>query len=574
MSCSMYLVLIVGTYQSSSAFASGFLERIPESDIRNFLLLELKATFAGDLRGVSQTRLDEIDKAMFVTFEALPKNLENRLDHDGVRYLMNRFFIQEHGWSITNFHLGSRVNNSSPGATVMDRLPDLLQEVFETLVSANGASLKEVVLLSATLEHLIREDLRSLLVDTYQSQGIVRNQSVEKERAWYLMDLYTACFIHAKEREHCLDKGEYVLQNLHRTFPLWDSVKQLVREVLAGVAFCDLDRFTFDDIVAALEVVSHRFASFYEATCQDLKGNLVDMEDKRSGRVRLIDFYNAALHGGQNHFIESIELLRDAGALDESEATSPRVIIPNYITGLSNCIARTNFYSTCCPDACEGLLRQLERKLGKAFASPQEILFAIGDVEGFEISDSGRISSLLHRRLDEISTVHAGRIPIHGRLFMQWLHFIRPRDCSYPHLSSSTYGKHLDAWIHETGRTASLAPSDLKAATERLAEFEVPGGFDVLSDGARPGEDFRAEASACMWTTEEEVFFKRSPAIVSEGTSHKHRVHPISASVLSGLALVCFVGALIGLLDWPSKSQRKSRRVRRGDASAASVCFC
>ena len=74
-----------------------------------------------------------------------------------------------------------------------------------------------------------------------------------------------------------------------------------------------------------------------------------------AGRVRVADFYKKALNEGQWQFSESIDYLRQLGALDESDAANPRVIIPNYISGPSNCVASSSYYSVCCLDECEGI---------------------------------------------------------------------------------------------------------------------------------------------------------------------------------------------------------------------------
>ena len=36
-------------------------------------------------------------------------------------------------------------------------------------------------------------------------------------------------------------------------------------------------------------------------------------------------------------------------------------------------------------------------------------------------------------RLDEIASLHAGPVPLHSRLFRQWMHHAYPRECPYPH---------------------------------------------------------------------------------------------------------------------------------------------
>ena len=40
-------------------------------------------------------------------------------------------------------------------------------------------------------------------------------------------------------------------------------------------------------------------------------------------------------------------------------------------------------------------------------------------------------------QLTSIAKAHGGKVPIHGRLFAQWLHYVFPRDCSFPHKSGA-----------------------------------------------------------------------------------------------------------------------------------------
>merc|ERR1719162_2628405 len=103
-----------------------------------------------------------------------------------------------------------------------------------------------------------------------------------------------------------------------------------------------------------------------------MKGSLLEIEDVGiggAGRVRISDFYKAALDDGKWQFTESVDYLRQLGALDESDASNPRVIIPNYISGPSNCVASSAYYSVCCLDECEGILGQLEQGIAAPEAS-------------------------------------------------------------------------------------------------------------------------------------------------------------------------------------------------------------
>ena len=36
--------------------------------------------------------------------------------------------------------------------------------------------------------------------------------------------------------------------------------------------------------------------------------------------------------------------------------------------------------------------------------------------------------------MEQVASHHGGKVPLHGRLFAQWLHHAFPRECPYPHV--------------------------------------------------------------------------------------------------------------------------------------------
>merc|ERR1719238_1514234 len=156
-----------------------------------------------------------------------------------------------------------------------------------------------------------------------------------------------------------------------------------------------------------------------------------------AGRVRLSDFYGKAVNEGKWQFSESIDYLRQLGALDDSDTSNPRVIIPNYLSGPSNCVASSAYYSVCCLDECEGILGRLEQLIKAPEASPSTILNLVPMVSSATMPSNRTLSSWLHDRLDEVAKHHGGLVPLHGRLFTQWLHYAYPRECNFPHIAGT-----------------------------------------------------------------------------------------------------------------------------------------
>merc|ERR1719333_1728781 len=66
-------------------------------------------------------------------------------------------------------------------------------------------------------------------------------------------------------------------------------------------------------------------------------------------------------------------------------------------------------------------------------------------------------SSILMTRLTEIDAYHKGKIPLHGRLIAQWLHFVFPRECPYPHMAKSINPQTPASWEAVAGQDAATA---------------------------------------------------------------------------------------------------------------------
>merc|ERR1711981_969440 len=79
-------------------------------------------------------------------------------------------------------------------------------------------------------------------------------------------------------------------------------------------------------------------------------------------------------------FTESVDYLRQIGALDETGRGGPAVLIPNYLVGPTNCIASSSYYSVCCMNECEGLMNELEHKIQAPKASPERLLALVGNL--------------------------------------------------------------------------------------------------------------------------------------------------------------------------------------------------
>merc|ERR1719330_884123 len=194
---------------------------------------------------------------------------------------------------------------------------------------------------------------------------------------------------------------------------------------------------TFEETGSFVQEMSRHFGSFQDLECKSLKGRLVEMEHQGTGRIRLSRFYAGGVNGDWT-LSESVSYLRNLGVLDETDPGKPSVVIPNYMASKTNCLMASGFYAVCCSDECEVLLQQVEREIAAPSAVPSRIADTVSALHSDTVDAPRNLSSALLSRLSQIAQTHGGQVPLHGRLFAQWMHHAFPRECPFPHVSGTT----------------------------------------------------------------------------------------------------------------------------------------
>merc|ERR1719356_2423717 len=209
-------------------------------------------------------------------------------------------------------------------------------------------------------------------------------------------------------------------------------------------------RHTFDSSVAFVQELAHHFGSFQDLECKSLKNKLVEMEHRGTGRVRLSRFYAGGVNGDWT-LSESVDYLRNLGVLDETDPSRPSVVISNYMTSQTNCLTASGFYSVCCSDECEGLRQRLEQDIAAPTAEASQIAKLVSALHSDTVDAPRNLSTALLDRLHGIAKLHGGQVPLHGRLFAQWMHHAYPRECPFPHVSGTTNPMSPDDWMDHMG---------------------------------------------------------------------------------------------------------------------------
>ena len=154
-----------------------------------------------------------------------------------------------------------------------------------------------------------------------------------------------------------------------------------------------------------------------------MASELRGLDSLSSGRVPLDKLYSQPA-SADYVFHESTEYLRQIGALDEGGDAKPQVRIANYLMGPSNCIASSSYFSVCCLSECEGLMRELEQKIRAPTASAEQLLGLVGNMSSTSVEAPRDLPETLVDKLWAIADRHSGKVPLHARLFAQWMHFV------------------------------------------------------------------------------------------------------------------------------------------------------
>jgi hypothetical protein len=298
-----------------------------------------------------------------------------------------------------------------------------------------------------------------------------------------MLDIYMMAFILGEDLSNMtLYEARSLNDDMPTVFSGWHDTQEFVRRIRLDITQKAEGKSLSLDFAALAKVVKaigEEFGSFQSIECRRLKDTLVNMEFADSGRVRLSDFYKPSLDGGWQ-FQESVGYLRQLGALDESNLDASSVVLVNYLHSQTNCIASSGYYSVCCKDECEHLIGQLEARIAAPKANPSVIVSLVENMASATVKSSRKLSFTLTKRLQDIADLNGGDVPLHGRLFAQWMHHAYPRECPYPHKAGTTRQKTADEWLLETGTDSMATPEEMQIFTDRVASRSERGDEGIM----------------------------------------------------------------------------------------------
>mmetsp|Transcript_173945 Transcript_173945/g.423096 ORF Transcript_173945/g.423096 Transcript_173945/m.423096 type:complete len:616 (+) Transcript_173945:96-1943(+) len=449
-----------------------------------------------------QSGVGALKEALRPIATSMPRNDQGKMAIPVVRYALHRLFMRR-GWSVRGLEpAGQSWSQGSPTEMLGEGMPGQVLELFDVKLRTQGLDLEEAALLAATFHIVVRAERIQRLQSAFRAHSLQRGAALDEESAHRVLDTYLASYVLGR---NLTELSEWEVHGLEMraadVYGNWEQIQKLARDTkrkLVGngvVSFSGLKRI--------LEEVDERVGPSENSECQARKHDLMAIEHRGSGRVRLSDFYKANLHEGKWHFGESTGYLRQLGALDESNPSDLQVIIANYVNSKSNCIDPSKSYSVCCLNECDELLGQLESTLASPSATPSEIAQLVAAMPSATVPANRTLPASLLRRLQEVTEGNGGRVPIHGRLFAQWMHHAYPHECPYPH-EGGVNPQTPDEWLQGEGQEQEA----------RASEAEVRKLIGECANSGADGAPCRAHASAAAelpWS-DAEVLLARGPS--------------------------------------------------------------
>eukprot|EP00413_Alexandrium_margalefii_P045202 CAMPEP_0204598334 /NCGR_PEP_ID=MMETSP0661-20131031/54260_1 /ASSEMBLY_ACC=CAM_ASM_000606 /TAXON_ID=109239 /ORGANISM="Alexandrium margalefi, Strain AMGDE01CS-322" /LENGTH=562 /DNA_ID=CAMNT_0051609037 /DNA_START=71 /DNA_END=1759 /DNA_ORIENTATION=- len=430
----------------AAAAAAGAAASTPGSGV----LEGLRAAFGEKEAKAIEARAGPMQEALRPIFASMPHNEHGKMGKAVVRYVLHRLFMQR-GWSVRGLEpVGQAWSEGSPTEMLSEGVPQEVFSLFESRLGAGGLDLQEVALLAATFKNIVRAEMVERLRAAYRFHALQHGAALDEQAAGRVLDTLLASHVVG---QNLSAMSEWEIHSMEsraaKEYGSWRQVQKLARET--KLSLVGGGAVSFSGLKRVAEEVGERFGHSENGECIMRKQDLVAMEHRGSGRVRLSDFYKANLHDGKWHFGESTGYLRQLGALDESDPNDLRVVIPNYINTKSNCVDPSKYYSVCCLNECDALLGQLESSIGAPSATPSQIVPLVEALPSATTPANRTLPASLLRRLQEVAEGNAGRVPLHGRLFAQWMHHAYPRECPFPHISGTTSPVRVEDWAAEPG---------------------------------------------------------------------------------------------------------------------------
>jgi len=402
----------------------------------------------------SSTGKDDVlamEAAMEASYTALPKNRKGFLSRNSAAYLVQKYVMQVHHFSIRGLGpdpAGAQENASSDSGNVSQTsAAEIFEALLDTRQAGRGLSLRDTATLAVMLHKLVMDHSVTLMFEACRNLAFMGMLPEDEEFtlpilvkviwAWQWLHRHTwdtewnLLMTHMTEPTHAMDEFGKLATNLAEAkFYQERNSQNPFKAKTLSVA----------DVVQIVQEAAEGMGTWQNDDCKAMKNSLVHLDPERDGRVPLDLVYDQPMaedaHGELVfRFSESQDYLRSVGALDEYTPSKPQVLISNYLLGPANCYRSTMLHTFCCLNECDAVLGEVERAVEGPSAEPHVLAPLLGNMTTTSMLEAQPLSEELAQKLSAIAVQNGGKVPLHGRLFAQWLHFAFPYECPYPHVT-------------------------------------------------------------------------------------------------------------------------------------------
>jgi len=516
-------------------------------DIEARVSASLKLVLNGKAAGAQQEQLSNIQAAMWKTFHAMPKNAVGRLSPGATRHMIRSYFVARHGWIINGLEVESMNFNTTElhdSVILLEKVPQLVEDLLAANRRDHGLLLTEVVAMAGVLEQLILDETFELLHVAYTFNDCTTSDRVDSYTLLKIMASYVVLF-EAGANANLTDgaKHRLIMKKLENHGGGWHDIRVFIHDTVRNSHYSQKDRrnpftptlYSFDDAWQLAAVLLSGYGAVQDGECRGMTDALAQLDPNGNGRVPLHTFYSQP-PTADYQFKEAAHYLEKIGALDKASST-PQVRIANYVQGPSNCLVHASYFSVCCLAPCHGITRELEGSVRAPSAPPEQLLSIVGNISSPSVDAPRQLSVGLQNKLNAIAVQHGGEVPLHGRLFAQWLHFAFSQECPFPHLVENTSVITARHW--QAGKNGFRVTPAEKSR--------------LIQEGAAIEEAFLGDPLALEWSNEEVL-----PLQPLQQRGHNTISIAASAVVLVSMILVVI---RIGLASLQAASMPSSEKL-------------
>eukprot|EP00928_Gymnodinium_smaydae_P070883 TRINITY_DN54628_c0_g1_i1.p1 TRINITY_DN54628_c0_g1~~TRINITY_DN54628_c0_g1_i1.p1 ORF type:complete len:567 (+),score=106.91 TRINITY_DN54628_c0_g1_i1:54-1703(+) len=417
----------------------------------------------------------KLETGLQALFKIASKDSQGRIDANEARYLLHRLFAR-HGWFVHGLELHLGVLNTS--------------KVGEAFFSTDKFTFAQLLHFAATFETLVLAENIDRLKKAFAVYNLKKDRPYKLNDANLVIEAYMVYFITLHQPNMTFKERKFYCET---GVADWPDTKEFMQDVMRKVidANGQWDSL-WDYTLEVVEQIAERYGRWQNMGCLKLKSKLMELETPGTGRVPLAAFWAPALSTKLWPFVESIPYLEQLGALEGSEALDQFVVIPNYLYSATNCLAGSKYYDVCCVNECEEVLGDVEDRIGMPAAQPKMVAEVVKNLPSSTVDAPRDLPNSLTQRLEDIAAQNSGVVPLHERLFAQFLHHAFPHECPYPR-HSLTKTRQVEIWIQRTDNDARVDLRFIEEYTRAAHESQKE-----LSEPSSPSE--------LPWANEEELF--------------------------------------------------------------------